>query len=116
WLNAEPALCLILPLTLSVPPVTVSVPLLRKTLLFAVHPTVRSPEAIVSVPPAIIVRLPETLAAELTVTLTPAPITTASVQAGTTPVLHVAGAFQLPEATAVKFRSVDDIPNVSPVA
>src|SRR5690606_6985257 len=76
----------------------------------------RSPEAIVSVPPAIIVRLPETLAAELTVTLTPAPITTASVQAGTTPVLHVAGAFQLPEATAVKFRSVDDIPNVSPVA
>ena len=98
WLKVEPALFIKFPLMFKVPPVTVSVPLLTNELLFKVHPTVKSPEAIVNVPPEAIVMLLTTSDAELTVTLVPEAILTASPHEGAMPLFQVEAAFQFPLA------------------
>jgi hypothetical protein len=57
------------PFTFKVPPLTVSVPLFVNGVLFKVHPTVKSPDETVNVPPELMVKFLETLLAEFTVTL-----------------------------------------------
>jgi hypothetical protein len=66
--------------------------------LFKVQPTVKSPDAIVNVPPVAIVRFFETLLVELTDTVFGEAIVTISPHVGTVPLFQVVVAFQLPVA------------------
>ena len=99
WLNTEPKAEDKLPLMFNVPPVVVKVPLFVKGVLFKVHPTVKSPDATTRVPLELIVRLLDTLLAELTVTVCVPIITTLFEHVGTTLVFQVEPEFQLPDAT-----------------
>ena len=101
WLKVLVDLWITLPLTVSVPPETVLVPLFAKMALLFVQPTVKSPEAFTKVPPALIVTPAALFPAELTVTVCPEAIVTTSPQTGTPLGDHVAESFQSPEATEV---------------
>ena len=68
-MNVEPEVEDRFPFTFNVPPLTVSVPLLASGVLFKVHPTVKSPDETVNVPPELMVKFRDTFAAEFTVTL-----------------------------------------------
>jgi hypothetical protein len=89
------------PFIFKIPPVTVKVPLFVNGVLFKVHPTVKSPEAITSVAPEFMVKFLETLEAELIVTVYGDAIITISLHVGTVPLLQVDVAFQFPDAIDV---------------
>ena len=105
----------IFPLTFNVPPETVKVPLLVNRLLFKVHPTVKSPDTMERVLPAVIVTFFETFPAEFTVTIVPAAIVTKSLQVGANPLFQVVVADQSPFAIETKGTSAAAIPTyISP--
>ncbi len=98
WLKVLVDLWITFPLTVSVPPETVLVPLLAKTALLFEQPTVKSPEALTKVPPSLIVTPAALFPVELTVTICPEAIVTMSLQEGAPLGDQVAASFQSPEA------------------